>query len=478
MIVTRRRAVVALVLAAAGAVVFIEARGPRAVRADLGRDELGEAPPYPFPERTPSALEARLGQQKVNLNLQDTPFTEAIEVLHDLTNVPFQVDERLAPRAAESKVSIRVRDTTLLSALRRIVATLGVPVTPSLEGNKVRLYRSCDLPPQPLCERVSARALLQRNRGEVWRDDYEKRLTYQKITFRFEETTLSEIAGFFADFTGMNVMLAREIDADALKVTLTVHDKVAREALDETLAPLGLHWVLRDECLVIVPPLAPDSLGARRVTLDLRGVKTPDLVAALEKASVPVIASPESWRGRGTFSVCVADVPLADAVAAIESSSGLHATLLEEPEAVVVLDGAVPSVRSALELVAPVECKGVKKQLAALREELATRVAERNTLRASGAKGPLLAAERRTHETVHLMTAIVGRASAITDAPARRDRAQAAITSAKTRWAKNEAKYDLRVAEQDLEARTRLLAGATLVERDGDLEVVEPGVKK
>src|SRR5262249_51153522 len=153
--------------------------------------------------------------------------------------------------------------------LRRMLAVLPEAVTPALEDGKVRLCRARDLPPQPLCERVSGQALLQRNRGEAWREDYEKRLAYQKITFRFAETSLTEIAGFFADFTGMNVSVSREIDADALKVTLTVHDKVAREALDETLALLGLHWLLRDECLVIVPALAPDSLGARRVTFDL-----------------------------------------------------------------------------------------------------------------------------------------------------------------------------------------------------------------
>lgn len=454
-------------LVVVGAVAVFEARQPHRAHVDLATDEHGDAPPYPFPEPAPDPLETRLSTRKVTLHFNGIPVGEALEVLSQLAGVPIELDPRLAGAASKARVTLGVRDVSMTTALLLLVGVLGEDAVRVYAPSKVRIVPAGAEPPRPLWQRVSAAAIFASFRagGEPeWVQEYKRRLALQKVTANFSETPLSEVVQFFQDLTGLNVTVDPSVDLEALKLSVLVREVPAGDLLAEVCAMTSLTSSYKNETIFLRPVAAPEraALLDRRVSLDLRGVKMPALVAALESQSVPVLASPEAWRGRGTFSVVLDQVPLEVAVAEIRSATGVHVAFLERPEALVAIHGAVPSIADALAAKCPAAWKGVKGQLADLHAELEQRVAERSALRASAARASLMVAERRVHDTVNEIVALSVFATEVEEAPERKAKLELVVANAKRPGDRAFARLDLKEAERCIAIRARLLAGARL----------------
>ncbi len=463
----RKRGIAAAALiAVAGVVVFIELREPRRPSVAFGAEESGDPPPYPFLEHSPGPVERRFTQQKINLNFDGTPFADALDTVKELTSVPVELDPALAKAAEKSTVTLKVRDITVGNALNIILTCSPVDASPVFEREKVVIVPSGRVPPRPLWQRISTEAFFKgwQSGSEpepAWVTECKKRLATQKVTFNFSATPFSEVVQFLQDFTNLNVTVHKSVDTEATKLDLRLRDVVAGDALAIICEQVGLEVSYRNETLQLRPKRPRSPLLDKKVSFDLRGAKTPDLVAAFEKQGLPILASREAWDGRGTFSLFLDDVPLEGAIAAIRSATALKVAFVGEPEPIVAVGGTVPSVAAALAAKVTPEYVGVKKQLAEHRVQLTELVGVRDTLRATGAKATLLPAEQRVQEQVNTILELERVAKIYDGAPARLAEAVAELAKPNPKgWAK----YDKRVATRLVAGRELLLKGAKLVQ--------------
>ncbi|MEZ0230277.1 MAG: hypothetical protein ACAI25_16765, partial [Planctomycetota bacterium] len=255
----RRRGLVAaaaaVVVAVVGAVAFIEAREPARPERAYGAEEAGDPPPYPFLEPDPGPVERRFKQQKLNLNLDGTPFAEVLGVLKDLTSVPVELDPSVAAAIGTATVTLKVRDITVERALLLVLASCPVDVLPCFERTKVLVLPASRVPPRPLWQRVSTEEIFKGWRGgelePTWVHEYKKRLATQRLTFNFSATPLSEAVQFFQDFTSLNVAVDKVVDTEATKLDLVLRGVLAEEALAAVCSAAGLEARFKNEAIYL-----------------------------------------------------------------------------------------------------------------------------------------------------------------------------------------------------------------------------------
>lgn len=101
-----------------------------------------------------------------------------------------------------------------------------------------------------------------------WVTQYRKALASRKVTVNFPGTALSEVISFLQDVTGLNLVLAPEIDAEATQVNLRLADMPVEVVLQLILEQTGTFMSFEDESIVLRLPgirrvLAPRYAAAR-----------------------------------------------------------------------------------------------------------------------------------------------------------------------------------------------------------------------
>jgi hypothetical protein len=374
---------VALVAAAVGAAL------ERAVWIDLDRVETEAAPPCPWPETAPTAIEERLSAKCLSFNFNATPLEDAVQMLTDLTKVTFVLDPSID--GAGERVSVRVLDVTGRRAVDLVLQATRTRIEAVFESSRVRLVPVRG----PLTDglgSVSVRALSELAEID---DRLRRQLAGERIAFA--GATVQEAL----DGIGVGCDVAAPLVGER---PVTARGTFTQAALlDAVTAEVGLHWHVRGGVVVIESGPAPLE---SRVSCELIGATVPDLVAALAKNKVVAVATDSAWRSRGTFSISLHGVPLSEAIAAIASESHLEIRRLERRDGeVVVLDGAVPCVQDVARA-RDFGLRGVAAQLRARRRELARLVAERARRRAAADDdfARLLASERAVHDAILSMT--------------------------------------------------------------------------
>jgi hypothetical protein len=436
------------------------------------RDELRHRKePYPWPEPQPTPFEERLASQKVTLNLDGTPLTEALELMHDLTSLDVGMSPALKAKAANLKVTLRVRDISVANALNLILATSPEPAVYDTRAGRLDLCFADELPPKP--RTISVQDLIREAGG--WRDEYRKKLASQKLTFNFNATPLSEIVQFLQDFTGLNITVAKSIDQEAIKIDLKVRDVVAGDALAQIL-PKGLRWELRNESLEITdePLDATPSLARRHVALDVRGKTVPDLIAALAKQGVEAVATEAAWASAGTLSVAGTG-ELETVLAPLRSGTSLSVDFVGKDSLgreVVFFQGKVLHENEVLEGPVPAAYAGVVAEVARRRRDLAPFLATRASRREDGATGAALdEAETRAYGQILALDLIIQRSRSFAEIPERRTLAAKELekaTASGDKRAVNRAKRELQWIEKGVPAAMALETGKAL--EDADVE--------
>jgi hypothetical protein len=266
-----------------------------------------------------------------------------------------------------------------------------------------------------------------------------QRLGIQTATADFDGADLTEFLDWVRGLADCDLSLPADVAEEHRKVTYKGKARLD-EMLDALLLPLQLSWDAHRGAIWVkraLPPARAPGLAARHVALVARGITVPELVAALGSQSIETIASPEAWGSPGTFSLVV-DEPLGSLVATIASRTSLrvwiaHPALERE---VLVLDGAVASVGSALGVPVP-PFAGAASDLADLRARLHFELEARTLARRNLAipVDDLYAWERAVDLSANAILALARRVEAATTSRERWEAAREALKAQEARVA-------------------------------------------
>jgi hypothetical protein len=436
-----------VVLGSAGVVVSHSRPAPREAP---GVDEDRALPPYPFPSEEKSRAAERLELATVKIELEREPIGRVLEEVARQTGFAIEMDAAVARVASGVNTTWNGPAMNARKAIDGFCHELG--------------QRTKGEPPVPIFLEDRVRLVRQKGSSIAWRNACARQLWAQSAKVNFEGAPLSEFLELIRGFTRRDAAMDPDVNEKMITIACTATG-VMGDLLDQVTATAGLTWCLSREKIVIK---SRSALREKRVALELRAATVPDLVAALASQDITAVPTREAWNSRGTFSV-FARGSLGEALAAVRSATRLSTTVVEEEEGdVLVLDGAVPSVRAALGGPCPDAFRGVRRELDVLREELFRRVAERDALRRGDSRAALLAAERGVHDLALQVGAVSARAIQVDGAPARLEAAKEAEASAAGRSARERAGWAVKQASDDVACRERLAAGAWLDPATGE----------
>jgi type II secretory pathway component GspD/PulD (secretin) len=135
--------------------------------------------------RTDDEVRKTIESRRVTINFPDTGIADIVLFLQDITGLTFLLDPAIDP---EARVTLKVRDMTLASALDHIVAALGPDAVREVWLGTV--YISSRKAPKP----VPPEPDLPEERRKALRE--------KKVTVNFAETPIADAAQFLSDIQG------------------------------------------------------------------------------------------------------------------------------------------------------------------------------------------------------------------------------------------------------------------------------------
>ena len=453
-------------------------------------------PAWPWFDASATPAGRLLASKKVSLDFAQTPLAEALAQISSSTGVPVTLDRKAAAFAGqeELKVNLRTKEIDGWPALALVASTSDRLVATVGASGAVTIALAADVPWERVCSGSAplgfASALLERgpDAGAATR----RGLTGQRVTAFFQNSPLEDAVNWLQDTTGLNVMVEKDIDTAWVKVTATVQNESPAELLDQLTSSARLTWRVDDDVVVIASerPKPPPALADRRVRLPLGpGSTVRELVDALETVDVPVVASPETWASRGTFSFEGPETRVGDLVAEIASRTGLQAWIghvgVHES---IALTGTLWGVADAYSA-DPYPYPGIVAEIADLRARLPGEIA--NRARARDTNGvDLLETEKAAARTIARIVELARRSRGVVDAADRctkmergRLEIEKELAAADEVYAR--ARIDSAIQVEDLEERAvrahedraqletrRVVARETL---RGELEKTAPG---
>jgi hypothetical protein len=421
-----------LVLAFGGALgaAALTANGLRATTARrdtleelVGRELDRVTPSYPWAELPVGPSTKKLGQERITFNFVATPLGEVVGFLQDMTGVRINVDPSVDKD--QVKIDLRLKDVIVWNALQIIMKQAGLGF--AIENDGVWIAPIDALPAKTRFPRDLDPVAIFGGESEE-SSDVRRRLERQSVSVNFDGTPFAEAVDTLRDVTSLPFVVATSatdlIDNEQLKVSYRARDVRLQDALADICRSQAITWTVKNGVILfLLRSSVPDSVAAvdtTRVTLALRGATVPELVAALEARNIDVIASPEAWSSRGTFSLVADDEPLASFAETIGSWTPLRAWLVprEEGASVLAIGSTVPGTSDALLARAPEGFPAVKAELADLRRRLGSEVAARSAARADRGlpPGELRDRERAVDLSTAAILSLTRRATAVVGA--------------------------------------------------------------
>lgn len=349
--------------------------------------------PYPWREADENEVERRLGSEKVTFEFDGTPMSEALEFFHDMSELPITVEPAFEERARGAKLRLKARDVVLRNAIELVLDAVSEPgFQPGFVADDSGLTFVAERSREPHAypRPASAETLVSEDAWQTQLDrEARQGLATKLVSLHLARVGLEDLVEAFVEQTGLGVALARSVDSGPTFVVAEADDLPAGEALTRVLATADLTWELRHGVIVILPEAERrrPALATRRVSLALRGVSVEDLVEALGKQGVEVIATEEAWRSRGTFSLVLPDAPVSEVVATISTATPFRAQIAlrtREPyREVVVVSESYPGARESLALEAPACFPGIAAEVSELRARLTSELSVRAGARRS-----------------------------------------------------------------------------------------------
>jgi len=118
-----------------------------------------------------------------------------------------------------------------------------------------------------------------------WIRDYRQLLSSRKVTLNFSETPLADVISFLQDITGLNLVIASEVDSDQILVSLRLRDVSLKDALTIVLEQARLARSFVNEAILIHDPCETGTYGG--YSLEIQDVR--DLQAWLESDMIQEI---------------------------------------------------------------------------------------------------------------------------------------------------------------------------------------------
>ena len=85
--------------------------------------------------------------------------------------------------------------------------------------------------------------------GEIFAQDLQEKLQ-QKVSPRFSDTPITQVLKLFSQQSGLNMVISDEIEG---RVSIQLYDVTLENALNAILKPLGYHYIVEDEVILVKP---------------------------------------------------------------------------------------------------------------------------------------------------------------------------------------------------------------------------------
>ncbi|MBI3726077.1 hypothetical protein HY251_19280 [bacterium] len=427
------------------------------VDENVQEDAEQEPPPYPWPEAAPGSPQEMLERKRVTVRFEATPFLEAISYLEEVTGIKLVVSQAVVDivDGDQLKVSLRLKNVRAWDALGYVLAVrddFGFVCN----AHAVRILTVQEVPGGPP---VNARLLLEDQGEGSWQRSYRTRLATQKVSFLFEKSSLAEVVQFLEDFTGLNFVVSKNLDANGVKISLTWRDVALGSALTELLWSQGLRWDLRCEAIYIGPR---DEDAVPELTRHAEGVTRGSISHVAQELGLDgCVASRDAWSSRGTFT-------FKDSTIGNEPGATIGYVPGRPRQAVLVFAAPIPGAQETLALVPP-PLAGIAAEVREIQARLKGELEARRKARAEGLPD-LARREEAVYRSARRIDSLVKLTQSLSTASERLAEARSALTLEKDRVAKVTEEAARLVAES-----ARALDALRLVEAKQESEAKENG---
>jgi RNA polymerase sigma factor (sigma-70 family) len=372
-------------------------------------ERVGPPPAYPWTEDD-HPLRRQLEARRIETSFEAASLLEVVKRFWDRSGVAILVDPSIDGEAV--KVDLRVRDRSLWEALLMVLEHTGLAMV--LDHEHVWIGPRSRLGPDAFPTPFVVASILEA--GPEGRSPLRQRLAWQSATADFEKASLRELLDWVRELADCDISLPPAVAKAARRVTYHGTARID-DLLDATLGAAGLTWEAHGGVIWVKGPPPPQlGPGIEAVALSARGITVPDLVRELSAQEIETVASPAAWASPGTFSLSVTE-SLGALVATISSRTSLHAWIARAApdREVLVLDGEVASVTSALSVPAPAFA-GAAADLSDLRLRLASELAARSAARSDPrvAVEELYARERAVDLSANAILTLARRVAEVT----------------------------------------------------------------
>jgi RNA polymerase sigma-70 factor (ECF subfamily) len=232
----------AVALAGAGAVAVRyslaeDGQPPKPVAATAAPEKANASGEAPKADDGAAAEVRKKLSRRVSFEFVDTPLTDAIAFLGNVTGVKMVLDPQIAA-AGQAKITLRVTDMTVELALQWVVRLAELDYTVTAEGVVI--------------SKAKAQAAAAPSEQEPpWVQEIRKKLQ-RRVTFEFVETPLTEGVSFLRSLTNVNMVVdPKALAAGQAKITLRVTDVTMEEALKKIVQQAGMEYDFRDQAIFI-----------------------------------------------------------------------------------------------------------------------------------------------------------------------------------------------------------------------------------
>jgi hypothetical protein len=187
-----------------------------------------------------AAIKKQLETVKVNLNLDATPFGDAVGLLHDITKVDFVIDSlaRDVVDNEEVKVSLKQKGALLKDGLDALLKKASANLTYEVWKGTVWITTNAGVALKPADSKVDAATA--------------KKLE-AKVKLEVENESLADVFGKLKTEGKVPFSAAKEIDTAGVKVTLQLHDAKLADVIDIMSRLLGFAAEGKDGAVVFSP---------------------------------------------------------------------------------------------------------------------------------------------------------------------------------------------------------------------------------
>lgn len=182
-------------------------------------------------------IDRKLDNQKINLNLDETPLAEAFDLVHDLTGITVVVGP-LAKDLIDSeslKASVKVQGLSVRNALDRVLAVK--------KDLRYEVWRGC----------VFVTTKGDKEKPEPTLGKLEEKLDAKRATVDFNETPLKDVVAFLADLGVAKLQVSKEIDQEQVKISLAMKNARVSDVLAVLARMTGLKVEEKDGSLTLGP---------------------------------------------------------------------------------------------------------------------------------------------------------------------------------------------------------------------------------